>query len=93
MAGAYIEIYSMHEFLERSQVCSVSGVLYYDFFNEMLEWCSSLYLNWMIFELLKLVSLPFILLCLCFIFICDDRVFDTEAYGVADGSMDDYLGW
>jgi len=46
----------------------------------------------MIFELLKLVSLPFILLCLCFIFICDDRVFDTEAYGVADGSMDDYLG-
>jgi len=35
----------------------------------------------------NLVSLPFILLYLCFISVCNDSVFNTEAYGVADGSV------
>jgi len=38
-----------------------------------------------------LVSLPFILLCLCFISVCDDRVFDTGADGAADGCVEDHL--
>jgi len=47
----------------------------------------------MTLDCLKLVSLPFSLLCLCFDIVCNDRVFDTGADGVADGSVEDHLGW
>jgi len=40
-----------------------------------------------------LVSLPFVLLYLCFDICCNDRVFGTGADGVADGSVEDHLEW
>jgi len=41
-------------------------------------WFLSACVDWMNLNFSKLVSLPFILLCLCLIFVCDDRVRHTS---------------
>jgi len=41
----------------------------------------------------NLVSLP-LFCCTCvLIYVCNNGVFDTWAYGVADGSVEDHLEW
>jgi len=47
----------------------------------------------MTLDCLKLVSLPFLYCACVWISVCNHRIFDTGANGVADGSMDDHLGW
>jgi len=41
----------------------------------------------------NLVSLPFALFYLVLISVCNDSIFDTGVDGVANGSVDDHLGW
>jgi len=95
MRGAYLGIYSMHESSE-SRVCSVS--VSYTVMVHVTEWKTWVVLI-LVFELkyselLKIWLAYHLFCCICvLISFCNDRVFDTGADSVADGSMKDHLEW